>query len=348
MHYILPKRNIRSSLVRGLISEFIGTLFLSATIAVVINIPTTNSPALTIGMMLLTQVFAYGYIGGGMFNPAVTTGVYMTMYRRAAVAGDPQGRKHFMKWIVTLAVQFVGALAGANLSAGIIGPNGRDNFGAPMAAPGVSLRRSFAAELLFTCSLVSVMLNTAMARRYESSPNSFYGIGIGMSVFVGVSCVANISGAAFNPAVATALQLSRYWYTNNSDALSQWYIYWAAGICAGIGAALVFTLISDDETEDIVEETKAAAHEDDHTLVSKGPTPRASLLPGHHEARQSARQSAAGGDSGRDAAKGYFQQQADKAEAKRLKRKQEKDHEYHQSYRSADAVNVPVREEPVI
>eukprot|EP00658_Telonema_sp_P-2_P042942 TRINITY_DN30902_c0_g1_i1.p1 TRINITY_DN30902_c0_g1~~TRINITY_DN30902_c0_g1_i1.p1 ORF type:complete len:272 (+),score=69.51 TRINITY_DN30902_c0_g1_i1:84-818(+) len=223
---------------------------------------------------------------------------YMTMYRRAAVAGDPQGRKHFMKWLATLGVQFVGALAGANLSAGIIGPDGRDHFGAPMAAPGVSLRRSFAAELLFTCSLVSVMLNTAMARRYESSPNSFYGIGIGMSVFVGVSCVANISGAAFNPAVATALQLSRYWYTDNSDALSQWYIYWAAGLTAGIGAAIVFTLISDDETEDMEENNSKGA--DEHTLTSKGATPRASLLHGNqNETRQSGatRQSAAGGES---------------------------------------------------
>ena len=252
-----------------------------------------------------------------------------------------------MKWLATILVQFVGALAGANLSAGIIGPDSREHFSAPMAAPGVSLRRSFAAELLFTCSLVSVMLNTAMARRYESSPNSFYGIGIGMSVFVGVSCVANISGAAFNPAVATALQLSRYWYTENSDALSQWYIYWLAGLTAGIGAAVVFTLISDDETEEDAEDD--SKRNDEQTLVSKAATPRASLLHGNHETRQSGatRQSAAGGESGRDVAKGYFQQQADKADAKRLKRKQEKEDNYQQSYRSVDSAHVPVHQDPV-
>lgn len=346
LYKLLPKRSLKSSLQRGLLSEFIGTMFLALTIGVVINQPTTL-PALTIGMMLLTQVFAYGYIGGGMFNPAVTTGVYITMYRRAAAAGDPQGLKHLWKWALTILVQHAGAFAGANLAAGVVGTDSRAHFNAPQAGPGVSLRRSFAAELLFTCSLVLVMLNTAMARRYESSPNSFYGIGIGMSVFVGVSCVADISGAAFNPAVATALQVCRWMYVHETDAMKQCWLYWCAGIGAGIIAAVVFALITDDEGEDLsgnvetVEEKVESARtppvskrdrlpSDEENLISKDGTPRVSAIndetkphyrespkPSHINEGGSTRVSQQGGEIG----KGYFQLQAEKAERKRLQRR---------------------------
>ena len=56
------------------------------------------------------------------------------------------------------------------------------------------------AEFLFTFALVYVVLNAATAE--GTSGNSFYGLAIGMTVMTGAFAVGNISGGAFNPAVA--------------------------------------------------------------------------------------------------------------------------------------------------
>src|SRR5207245_3435106 len=59
------------------------------------------------------------------------------------------------------------------------------------------------AEFLFTFALVYVVLNTATAE--GTSGNSFYGLAIGMTVMTGAFAVGDISGGAFNPAVALGI-----------------------------------------------------------------------------------------------------------------------------------------------
>ncbi len=49
------------------------------------------------------------------------------------------------------------------------------------------------------------MLNVATAK--GTSGNSFYGLAIGFTVLVGAFSVGNISGGAFNPAVATGISV---------------------------------------------------------------------------------------------------------------------------------------------
>src|SRR6266511_2162084 len=61
------------------------------------------------------------------------------------------------------------------------------------------------AEFLFTFALVYVVLNAATAE--GTSGNSFYGLAIGMTVMTGAFAVGDISGGAFNPAVALGLCL---------------------------------------------------------------------------------------------------------------------------------------------
>jgi aquaporin Z len=58
------------------------------------------------------------------------------------------------------------------------------------------------AEFLFTFALVYVVLNAATAG--GTSGNWFYGLAIGMTVMTGAFAVGDISGDAFNPAVAIA------------------------------------------------------------------------------------------------------------------------------------------------
>jgi aquaporin Z len=61
------------------------------------------------------------------------------------------------------------------------------------------------AEFLFTLALVYVVLNVATAK--GTSGNSFYGLAIGFTVLVGAFSVGDISGGAFNPAVAVGISV---------------------------------------------------------------------------------------------------------------------------------------------
>jgi aquaporin Z len=92
------------------------------------------------------------------------------------------------------------------------------------------------AEFLFTFALVYVVLNAATAE--GTSGNSFYGLAIGMTVMTGAFAVGDISGGAFNPAVALGISML---------GLSSWsniWIYLVANFSAAIVAAIVFNLIN--------------------------------------------------------------------------------------------------------
>jgi aquaporin Z len=92
------------------------------------------------------------------------------------------------------------------------------------------------AEFLFTFALVYVVLNAATAE--GTSGNSFYGLAIGMTVMTGAFAVGDISGGAFNPAVALGICLL---------GISSWaniWIYLLADFTAAVLAAVIFQVIN--------------------------------------------------------------------------------------------------------
>jgi aquaporin Z len=92
------------------------------------------------------------------------------------------------------------------------------------------------AEFLFTFALVYVVLNSATAEGTEG--NSFYGLAIGMTVMVGAFAVGDISGGAFNPAVALGI---------TAMGISSWnniWMYLVANFVGGAVAALIFNMIN--------------------------------------------------------------------------------------------------------
>jgi len=98
------------------------------------------------------------------------------------------------------------------------------------------------AEFLFTVALVYVVLNTATAK--GASGNSFYGLAIGFTVLVGAFSVGNISGGAFNPAVAVGI---------SCIGLSPWqniWIYLVADFLGGAVAAGAFKAVSTTDMPD--------------------------------------------------------------------------------------------------
>ena len=201
------------------IAEFIGTFFLVLTIGCTgIGAGAGVIAPLAIGAALMVMVFAGGHISGAHYNPAVTVGV---LIRGKVQAGDV---------IPYMIAQFAGAAVAALITTKLL----RAGIAVTPIAPKVG--PALIAEFLFTFALVYVVLNAATAE--GTSGNSFYGLAIGMTVMTGAFAVGDISGGAFNPAVALGISVLGISPWNNI------WIYLAADFVAAIIAAFVFNMIN--------------------------------------------------------------------------------------------------------
>lgn len=161
------------------IVELVGTFFLVYAVghAVISNNPVAP---IAIGLMLMVMIFAGGHISGGHFNPAVTLGVWL------------RGKCDTKDVIPYILCQIVGAVLAAMTV--------KFMRGAGAGGAEFDMVKVIVAELAGTFALVWVVLNAATAK--GTSGNSFYGAAIGMTVTAGAFAVGDLSGAAFNPAVA--------------------------------------------------------------------------------------------------------------------------------------------------
>jgi len=164
------------------IAEFIGTFFLVLTIGCTVMASGTGGiPPLAIGAALMVMVYAGGHVSGAHYNPAVTLAVFL------------RGRCAAKDVLPYMAAQVLGSLMAAAVASFL-----RPDFVATAVA--ADFPRVAVAELLYTFALAYVVLNVATAKGTQG--NSFYGLAIGFTVLVGAFAVGDISGGAFNPAVA--------------------------------------------------------------------------------------------------------------------------------------------------
>jgi aquaporin Z len=196
------------SLDRKLVVEFIGTFIFAFTVGMATERPGAGALApLAIGFVLMVMVFAGGHISGGHYNPAVSTAVLL------------RGKMAPGEWLAYVPTQLVAAALGGLLARGI---GGHEAAGAVLGTGKI-----FVAELVFTLALAYVVLNVATARGTEG--NSFYGLAIGGTVAVGAFAVGNVSGAAFNPAIALGASIT---------GVLAWSHYWIYIVAPLLGAAL--------------------------------------------------------------------------------------------------------------
>src|ERR1700731_245289 len=211
--------------VKKYIAEFIGTFFLVLTVGcTVIGNGAGMFAPLAIGSVLMVMIFAGGHISGGHFNPAVTLGVWL---RGKCEAKDVAPYMLF---------QIMGAMLAALVVKFLRG-------GAAVAPLQPETVPALLAEFLFTFALVYVVLNVATAK--GTSGNSFYGLAIGFTVLVGAFSVGNISGGAFNPAVAAGISVM---------GLSSWpniWIYLLADFAGGAAATGAFKALRPADREDV-------------------------------------------------------------------------------------------------
>lgn len=203
--------------MRRYLAEFLGTmLFITAIFGAVLT--RSDLAPLGIAGALIALVYAGGHLSGAHFNPAVS------------LAALIRGRLDLADFVPYVAAQLLGALVAYVLALGIYGnqldqlPSGLDLNGVVVAA--------FLAELVFTFALAWVVLNVATSRDHPA--NSFYGLAIGLVVMSGAIAVGSISSAAFNPAVAFAL---------NVAGVLEWkwiWLYLVAEFAGGALAGLAF------------------------------------------------------------------------------------------------------------
>jgi len=196
----------------------VGTFFLVFTIGctVVGNGAGALAPV-AIGSVLMVMVFAGGHVSGAHYNPAITLGVWL---RGKCAAKDVAPYMIFQVVGGVLA-----ALAVKCLKAG-----------AAVTPMSLATLPALLAEFLFTFALVFVVLNTATAK--GTAGNSFYGLAIGFTVLAGAFAVGNVSGGAFNPAVAVGI---------SAMGLASWssiWIYFVAECAGGAVAALAFKMMN--------------------------------------------------------------------------------------------------------
>ena len=207
------------------LAEFIGTFFLVLTIGfTVIGHGAGPLAPLAIGSALMVMIFAGGHISGGHFNPAVTLGVW------------PRGNCETKDVVLYMTFQITGAVLAALVVNFLKG-------GAAVAPLQPAMVPALVAEFLFTFALVYVVLNVATAK--GTSGNSLYGLAIGFTVVVGAFSVGNISGGAFNPAVAAGISVM---------GLSSWlniWIYLVAEFAGAAVAAGAFQVLNPADHEDV-------------------------------------------------------------------------------------------------
>ena len=202
--------------------EAIGTFFLVFTIGSTVIAPGAGALApIAIGSALMVMIFAGGHVSGGHFNPAVSLGVWI---RGKLSTGD-------------LVPYWLGQLLGAVLAAWAV-----HFFKSPTITViplAIGWKAAVLAEFLFTFALVWVVLNVATAK--GTANNSFYGLAIGMTVMTGAFAVGNVSGGAFNPAVAVGLTLM---------GLQTWgniWVFLLGNLGGGAVAAFTYRLVNGDE-----------------------------------------------------------------------------------------------------
>ena len=200
-------------------AEFIGTFFLVLTIGCTgIGAGAGVIAPLAIGAALMVMVFAGGHISGAHYNPAVTLGMLI------------RGRLNAKDVAPYVIAQFAAAAVAALVVSKCL------RVGIVVAPMALKIGPALVAEFLFTFALVYVVLNSATAE--GTSGNSFYGLAIGMTVMTGAFAVGDISGGAFNPAVALGISLL---------GISSWaniWIYFVANFAAAVVAGLVFNWIN--------------------------------------------------------------------------------------------------------
>ena len=204
-----------------LLVEGIGTFFLVLVVGLTVMAPGAGAFApLAIGAILTAMIYAGGPISGAHYNPAVTLAVWL------------RGKCKTKDVPLYMGAQVVGAVLAALLVSAC-------KRGGLAAAAQLHVVPALLIECVFTCALAYVVLSVATAKK--TAGNAYFGLAIGSTVMAAAYAGGNISGGAFNPAVAVGITLM------GLSAPGDLWMFLLGNLAGGALAALAFRLTHPDD-----------------------------------------------------------------------------------------------------
>ncbi len=197
--------------------------------------------ALAHGLAIALLVSALGHISGGLFNPALTIGFWVTKQLDTV---------HTVAYIIS---QLIGGVLGA-VALLLLFPEAMREasaLGTPLLTPGVTVVQGVGIEAILTAFLMLAVFGTAVDKRGPAVG----GFGIGLVITMDILAGGPLTGAAMNPARALGPALISGEWTNH-------LVYWIGPIIGAVLAALLYTQVLADpdsgEKMDATEESEAA------------------------------------------------------------------------------------------
>ncbi len=218
---------------RKLAAEAVGT-FTLIFIGAGSIIATAGLPALLVavalahGLAFAIMVSTLGHVSGGLFNPALTLGLWAT---RRLSSIDTAGY---------IGAQLVGAIVAA-LALLVLFPEGgilETSLGTPMLGAEVSFAQGVGIEAVLTFFLMLAVFGTALDKRGPHVGGLFIGLVLTMDIAAG----GPLTGAAINPARAFGPALVDGTWDNH-------LVYWIGPIIGAVIGALMYHYLFTDEEQ---------------------------------------------------------------------------------------------------
>ncbi|MBI2939079.1 MAG: aquaporin [Chloroflexi bacterium] len=197
--------------------------------------------ALAHGLAIGLMVAAAGHISGGVYNPAITVGLW-------AAGKLPPARA-----IGYIVAQCLGSAFAALLLVGLSTPKTFDvaavSLGVPALGPGVTVGQGLLAEIVMTFFLMFVIYGTAVDPR---GARAIAPLAIGLTITMDVLAGGSLTGAAMNPSRAFGPALV------GSLWADQW-LYWVGPIVGAVIAALLYAYVVEERPAQEPKRAKAVA-----------------------------------------------------------------------------------------
>jgi aquaporin Z len=212
------------NIVKAAIAEFIGTfalVFFGAGALIATQGLDPLAVALAFGLTLAVMIVAMAHLSGGVFNPAVQAGLWVT------------GRMTGIRSVVYIGAQLLGATAAALLLRYFAPAQAYDavSGGVPVVLEGLPVGKAVLIEAAATFFLVWVIFATAIDE--GAAAPKVAGFAIGLTLTVGILATGRLTGAALNPAVWFGPALA-------SGTWATWWVWVVGPVAGGIIAAVAY------------------------------------------------------------------------------------------------------------
>jgi len=201
-----------------------------------IETPSITVIALAHGFALTIVIYAIGELSGGHVNPAVTWATLVT------------NRISFLRAIIYIISQVLGAIFGAGILAAIIPASMQYNLGCHGVNPELGVARAFFAEIVFTFIFVFVVFATAispfvgkiapLSGGNDYGPGKLTPLAVGLTILVLLTVGIPLTGPSMNPARSFGPAV-----VHGGGCWNNQWVYWAGPLIGSTIAAFVSTAI---------------------------------------------------------------------------------------------------------